>query len=218
MIAVSSLHNMIIDRSHVVGQFAVRMLLAVLLVWLGACHNVVLETPSSLRLSEPRSERSAVFVVDEDSRKLSFSTGGTTAGLAHRFRLEVGVSLDRYGRAYCAQAFASGSELEVNAEILDFSIGTGAAHLVCNFRVLDGGRLLFEKKYEVSGPPRPGLPGNPLPEMVGGVASEGSVSAIKNSLQRTLHDVLTLTLQSFFSDLQLRLNSADKQAVVAGSN
>ena len=177
----------------------------VLLAIGGGCHSVALSAPPDPDFPFSRSELTASISVEPDSRELSYSMGGTTAGLAHRFEIEVGATLERYAEAYCARAFEAGSELSLEVRILSFSIEEGAGQLVTEFTAERAGQPIFTPRYEVAGPPRSGLPGNRVIDASVGVAAEGSTTAMSESLHRTLHDVLTLTLSTFFQELSAQL-------------
>ncbi len=175
-----------------------------------ACHTISLPGPTKPAISAQRSELTAEVILETSSREYSYSMGGASAGLAHRFEIEVGPTLVRYANAYCARAFEPGAELMIRIDLKRFSVEGGAAHLLTEFEVLRAGEQVFAKSYDVSGPPRPGLPGNPNRELSVGVADVGSVGSTRESLRRTLHDVMTLTLGSFFSDLRPELNPASR--------
>jgi len=170
-----------------------------------SCHSVSLPAPARPVISFPRSSLTASIAVEPESRELTHTLGGTSAGLAHRFEMEVGATLERYAEAYCARAFEAGSELGIEVRIVSFTIAEGAGQLVTEFTVQRAGQPIFSPRYEVSGPPRSGLPGNRVVDASVNVAAEGSTTATKESLRRTLHDVLTLTLSSFFEELRAQL-------------
>jgi len=179
---------------------------ALVALWLAsACHTIELAAPANPKVETPRSQTSASIVVEPSSRTLSYSFGGTSAGLANRFEVEVGETLMRYAEAYCARAFQSGSELQLEVEIESFTIAEGAGQLVTRFTVRRDGETIFAPHYMVEGPPRPELPGSTGLTTGAGVAAEGSTSVLRESLRRTLHDVLTLTLWTFFQELEAQL-------------
>ena len=181
--------------------------LLVLLLIGCSCHGVALSAPANPVVPFPRSELTAAIAVEPGSRELSYNLGGTTAGLAHRFEIEVGETLERYASAYCARAFEAGSEISIEVRILSFSIEEGAGLLVTEFTAERAGVPIFSPRYDVAGPPRFGLPGNRIVDASVGVAAEGSTTAMSESLHRTLHDVLTLTLSTFFQELSQELRA-----------